>query len=407
MLAVFYYLAKFVSGFIGKLLAGVDVDGFARRIGLGVLIGDTTSIPQVVAGLVFCFIVFSGLVTAVNILGFDDLTLLLNEMFEITLQIVFGLVVLAIGSVIAGFAYRGVRASQDSEFLASIARYTVLALFAAIALRTMGIADDIINLAFGLTLGALAVAFALSFGLGGPRGRRQADGSVPEQVPHGSGPLARFTNAPPPPLRNHPPAPCSRSSHLTPQVTAPASRTIAAGAVLCTAVAKPPPMQHVDILAVGAHPDDVELSCAGTLIAHIRRGHTVGLLDLTRGELGTRGSAELRDREAANSAALMGASFRENLDLGDGTFANDDETRRRIIAVIRACTPRLVLANALTDRHPDHGRGAKLTADACFLRGPPPHPYRARRRGPGAPPPRGNSCTTCRTTSGRRISSAT
>lgn len=128
-------------------------------------------------------------------------------------------------------------------------------------------------------------------------------------------------------------------------------------------------MQHVDILAVGAHPDDVELSCAGTLIAHIRRGYTVGLLDLTRGELGTRGSADLRDREAADSAALMGASFRENLDLGDGTFANDDTARRRIISVVRACTPRLVLANALRDRHPDHGRAAALTADACFFAG--------------------------------------
>ena len=167
VLAVFYYLAKFISGFVRNLLVGVDVDGFARRVGLAVLIGNTTSIAQVASGVVFFFVVFSGLVTAVNILGFDDLTVLLNEMFEITLQIIFGLVVLAVGSVVAGLAYRAVRSSQNSEFLASIARYAVLALFVAIALRTMGIADDIINLAFGLTLGALAVAFALSFGLGG------------------------------------------------------------------------------------------------------------------------------------------------------------------------------------------------------------------------------------------------
>lgn len=128
-------------------------------------------------------------------------------------------------------------------------------------------------------------------------------------------------------------------------------------------------MQHVDILAIGAHPDDVELSCAGTLVAHVRKGYTVGLLDLTRGELGTRGSADLRDEEAADSARVMGARFRENLDLGDGTFANDDATRRRIIEVIRASRPRLVLANALRDRHPDHARAAELVADACFFSG--------------------------------------
>lgn len=126
---------------------------------------------------------------------------------------------------------------------------------------------------------------------------------------------------------------------------------------------------HVDILAIGAHPDDVELSCAGTLLAHVDRGDTVGILDLTRGELGTRGSAALRDEEAAASAERMGASFRENLDLGDGRFDNSHESRLRIIEVIRALTPKLVLANALTDRHPDHGRAAKLIADACFLSG--------------------------------------
>ena len=126
---------------------------------------------------------------------------------------------------------------------------------------------------------------------------------------------------------------------------------------------------HVDILAIGAHPDDVELSSAGTLLAHVARGYTIGLLDLTRGELGTRGSAELRDEEAAESARRMGASFRENVDLGDGAFENTREAREAIIRVIRFCRPRLVLANALADRHPDHGRAAKLTADACFYSG--------------------------------------
>ena len=126
---------------------------------------------------------------------------------------------------------------------------------------------------------------------------------------------------------------------------------------------------QVDILAIGAHPDDVELACAGTLIQHIRQGYSVGLCDLTRGELGTRGSADLRDEESARSAEVMGASFRENLRMADGGFVNDTAHRRRIIEVIRYCRPRLVLANALSDRHPDHGRAAKLIADACFYSG--------------------------------------
>ena len=131
-----------------------------------------------------------------------------------------------------------------------------------------------------------------------------------------------------------------------------------------TATASP-----VDILAVGAHPDDVELSCAGTLLRHIAAGYTVGLLDLTRGELGTRGSADLRDREAAASAGLMGARFRANLAMADGGFVNDVDHRRSVIGILRAARPRLVLANALTDRHPDHGRAAALVAEACFYAG--------------------------------------
>lgn len=208
VLAVFYYLAKFVSGFVKSLLQGVNVDEYARRVGLGALVGDRTSIAGTIAGVVFFFIVFSGVVTAANILGFEQLTLLLNEMFEITLQIIFGLVVLAVGSVLAGLAYRAVKTSQNSEFLASIAKYAVLALFIAIALRTMGIADDIINLAFGLTLGALAVAFALSFGLGG----REAAGKQMElflqkfrgeaSKPSGSASISTT----PPPTQQIPPA---------------------------------------------------------------------------------------------------------------------------------------------------------------------------------------------------------
>ncbi len=125
----------------------------------------------------------------------------------------------------------------------------------------------------------------------------------------------------------------------------------------------------VDILAIGAHPDDIELSCAGTLLAEIAKGRTVGLLDLTQGELGTRGSAELRLKEAEEARRLMGAKFRINLGMADGFFRNTEENLKKVIQVIRMAQPSVVLANALTDRHIDHGRGAKLAADACFLSG--------------------------------------
>lgn len=125
----------------------------------------------------------------------------------------------------------------------------------------------------------------------------------------------------------------------------------------------------VDILAIGVHPDDVELSCSGTLLRHIEQGKTVGLLDLTRGELGTRGTAEIRDREAAEAARMMGAAFRKNLEMADGFFTYSQENILRIIGVIREHQPEIVLGNALDDRHPDHGRAAKLIADACFYAG--------------------------------------
>jgi len=125
----------------------------------------------------------------------------------------------------------------------------------------------------------------------------------------------------------------------------------------------------VNILAIGAHPDDIELSCSGTLLRHLEHGKTVGLLDLTRGELGTRGTAEIRDQEAAKAAELMGAAFRKNLEMPDGFFTYDKYNIVKIIEVIRWCQPDIVLANALSDRHPDHGKGAKLIADACFYSG--------------------------------------
>ncbi|TAK46568.1 MAG: bacillithiol biosynthesis deacetylase BshB1 [Saprospiraceae bacterium] len=125
----------------------------------------------------------------------------------------------------------------------------------------------------------------------------------------------------------------------------------------------------VDILAIGVHPDDVELSCSGTLLRHIAKGKKVGLLDLTRGELGTRGSAEIREKEARESAGKMGVLFRENAGMADGFFTCLPENILKIVRILRWCRPEIVLANAPDDRHPDHGRAAKLTAGACFYSG--------------------------------------
>jgi bacillithiol biosynthesis deacetylase BshB1 len=128
-------------------------------------------------------------------------------------------------------------------------------------------------------------------------------------------------------------------------------------------------LMKLDILAFGSHPDDVELSCAGTLLKHIASGRKAGIIDLTRGELGTRGSAETRDKEAAESARIMGVAVRENLGFADGFFVNDKSHQLEIIERIRKHQPEIVLANALNDRHPDHGKAARLVADGCFLAG--------------------------------------
>ncbi|MFT4062381.1 MAG: bacillithiol biosynthesis deacetylase BshB1 [Edaphocola sp.] len=123
------------------------------------------------------------------------------------------------------------------------------------------------------------------------------------------------------------------------------------------------------ILAVGVHPDDIELGCAGTLLNHIRKGQLAGALDLTRGELGSRGTVESRQEEAMAAAKLMGLAMRENLQMADGFFTNDQEHQLKIIRILRQYKPDIVLANALADRHPDHGRAGRLTADACFYSG--------------------------------------
>lgn len=128
-------------------------------------------------------------------------------------------------------------------------------------------------------------------------------------------------------------------------------------------------LSKVDILAIGVHPDDVELGCGGTLLKHVEKGYKVGILDLTKGELGTRGSAELRMKEAEKARAYCGAAFRVNLGFKDGFVTNDEVSKIKIIEVIRACKPEIVLANAISDRHPDHGNAAKLTSEAIFLSG--------------------------------------
>jgi bacillithiol biosynthesis deacetylase BshB1 len=125
----------------------------------------------------------------------------------------------------------------------------------------------------------------------------------------------------------------------------------------------------LDILAFGVHPDDVELGCSGTLLAAIAEGKKVGIIDLTQGELGTRGTAETRKTEATNAAKVLGVEVRENLKMADGFFLNDQAHQRLVISAIRKYQPEIVLANAPEDRHPDHGRSSKLVSDAAFLSG--------------------------------------
>ena len=125
----------------------------------------------------------------------------------------------------------------------------------------------------------------------------------------------------------------------------------------------------IDILAFGAHPDDVELSCGGTILKEIHNGKTVGIIDLTKGELGTRGNAKTREIEASNAASILGVSFRNNLSFSDGFIVNDKAHQLEVIKLIRHYQPEIVLCNAIDDRHIDHGVASKLVSDACFLSG--------------------------------------
>lgn len=125
----------------------------------------------------------------------------------------------------------------------------------------------------------------------------------------------------------------------------------------------------LDVLAFGAHPDDVELGCGGTIAKEVANGKKVGIIDLTRGELGTRGTAETRDEEACNAAKILGVGMRTNMGFADGFFVNDKEHQLAIIKMIRKYQPEIILCNAIDDRHIDHGKGSQLVSDACFLSG--------------------------------------
>ncbi len=125
----------------------------------------------------------------------------------------------------------------------------------------------------------------------------------------------------------------------------------------------------LDILAFASHPDDIELSCSGTIISHIKQGYKVGIVDLTKGELGTRGTPEIRLKESEAASKVMGIHARENLGFKDGFFVNDKEHQLEIVKMIRKYQPEIVFANAISDRHPDHGKGADVVRDAIFISG--------------------------------------
>jgi N-acetylglucosamine malate deacetylase 1 len=130
-------------------------------------------------------------------------------------------------------------------------------------------------------------------------------------------------------------------------------------------------MMKLDILAMGSHPDDVELGCGATIAKEVALGKKVGIIDLTKGELGTRGSAAIREKEAKAAAKILGVVIRENLEFADGFFVNDKHHQLEVIKMIRKYKPDIVLCNAVEDRHIDHGKGSKLISDACFLSGLP------------------------------------
>lgn len=127
--------------------------------------------------------------------------------------------------------------------------------------------------------------------------------------------------------------------------------------------------ENLDVIAFGAHPDDVELSCGGTLAKLKSKGYSIGIIDLTRGELGTRGTAEIRDNEAAEAAKILGVDLRHNLKFRDGFFENNEAHQLEVVKIIRKYRPNIVLLNAIEDRHPDHKKASDLVSQSCFLSG--------------------------------------
>ena len=182
IVAVFFIGGKYITSILRELLHNLGADNFSERLNLGTVLGPNQSLSRLIANLAFFFLMFTGIITAVEKLGFTQLTEVLGNLFEVSGQIFFGLSIMAIGNYISTLAYRALAQSEDNQFLASLARVATLGLFLAISLRTMGIANEIVNMAFGLTLGAVAVAVALSFGLGG----REAAGKQMEYI------LSRF-----------------------------------------------------------------------------------------------------------------------------------------------------------------------------------------------------------------------
>lgn len=178
ILAVFYIGGKYVTSILEQLLSNLGTDNLSTKLSLDKVLGEGTSLSRLIANVAFFFIMFTGVISALEKLEFARMTETLRDLFEISGQIFFGLVILAIGNLVSLIASRAISKSENSDFLASIARVATLGLFLAIALRSMGIANDIVELAFGLTLGAVAVAVALSFGLGG----REAAGRQMEHI---------------------------------------------------------------------------------------------------------------------------------------------------------------------------------------------------------------------------------
>ncbi|CAL67510.1 mechanosensitive ion channel [Christiangramia forsetii] len=167
ILAVFIWGGKYLANFLEDLFKSMGLDRAAEKIEMHNMIGANQSLSKIVANLIYFFLVFFGLITAVEVLGLDQLTQTLDEILEVTGQIIFGLIILAVGNYISLLIYDTMSKSRNNNFIASVVRWASLALFLAIALRTMGIANEIVELAFGLILGAIAVAVALSYGLGG------------------------------------------------------------------------------------------------------------------------------------------------------------------------------------------------------------------------------------------------